>query len=77
MIWRQRRLLEGGSASKEGNQKGDEYGRQYVQGSCVRRSWVVMGDKVGLVLWYFLVPQFLLCNMEMIIVITTQGRYEH
>lgn len=35
-----------------------------------------MGDEVGLVLWYLAVPQFLLCNIELLIVITTQGRYE-
>lgn len=76
MTWGQRRLLEGGRASKEGNQTG-ECGRQYVQGSCVGRSWVAMGDEVGLDLWYFPMPQFLLCNMQMIIVITTQHHYEH
>ena len=35
-----------------------------------------MGNRVDLVLCSLLGPQFLCCNMEMIIVITTQGHYE-
>lgn len=73
VIWGQRRLFEEDGASKEENQKEGECGRQYIQSRYVRRSWVVMGDKVDQVLWYIPMPRFLNYNMEMIMVTATQG----